>query len=160
MSSQLVKYSHKILKDKSLILETLSGDFTINSLKTNRDMLYSDRFYNQHYDLLHDIRDARMNFTLEEHLSYLHYLGNEIKVITSRKVAVLTSESTLAKYEEWFDSFNGLYDIEFKVFSSLEHSLNWLGQHFSETEIDLELNKLKTAANSQCFTEPNAFTGF
>lgn len=160
MSNQLVKYSHKILKDKSLILETLSGYFTIDALRTNRNILYSDRLFNQQYDLLHDMRDATMNFTLEEHIAYLHYLGHDAKVLATRKVAILTGEETLAKFTEWFGNFNGKYGVEFSVFSSVENSLEWLNRGDSEARIVSELNKLKTAASSQCFTEPNAFTGF
>jgi hypothetical protein len=160
MNNHLVKYSHKILKDKSLILEVLSGDFTIGALKTNRDMLYADRLYNQQYDLLHDMRDATMNFTLEEHVAYMHYLGQEAKVFSTRKTAILTAEASLAKFAEWFDSFNGKYDVEFKVFTTVGKCIEWLDRVNSEVEISSELDKLIKSTCSQCFNEPNAFTGF
>jgi|GEM_PF-3282718 hypothetical protein len=160
MSNHLVKYSHKILRDKSLILEVLSGDFTIGALKTNRDMLYADRLYNQQYDLLHDMRDATMNFTLEEHTAYFHYLGHDAKVLAIRKTAVLTGETTLVKFTEWFESFNGKYGVEFKVFSSVGKCIEWLDKVNFEIEIASELDKLKKSTCSQCFNEPNAFTGF
>jgi len=85
MNNHVVRYSHKILKEKRLVLEVLQGDFAISTLKVNRDILYADRLYNPHFDLLHDIREARMNFTLEEHTAYLNYLGKEAKVFTQRK---------------------------------------------------------------------------
>lgn len=160
MSNQLVKYNHKILKDKSLILETLSGNFTIGALRTNRNMLYSDRLFNQQYDLLHDMRDATMNFTLEEHTLYLHYLGHDAKVLATRKVAILTGEATLSKFTEWFGTFNGKYGVEFSVFSSVRKCLEWLGRSDYEMQIISELEKLKASASSQCFSEPSAFTGF
>lgn len=160
MNNHLAKYSHKILKDKCLILEVLSGEFTIRALRTNRDMLYSDRHYNQQYDLLHDIRDAAMNFTSEEHKAYMHYLEKEAKVLATRKVAILTAEVTLAKFAEWFDSFNGKFDVEFRVFSSVGKCIEWLDRVNYEVEIASELDKLKKSTCSQCFNEPNAFTGF
>ncbi|MBP1640892.1 MAG: hypothetical protein H6Q17_2475 [Bacteroidetes bacterium] len=160
MSNDLVKYSHKILKDKNLIIEVLSGDFTIDILRMNRDVLYSDRHFNQQYDLLHDMRDATMNFTLEEHTAYLHYLGRDAKVLTTRKAAILTSEATLPKFTEWFDSFSGKYAVEFSVFSSVGKCLEWLDRSIHEVEITSELDKLRNSTCSQCFNEPNAFTGF
>lgn len=160
MNNHVVRYNHKILKEKRLVLEVLLGDFTIGALKENRNILYSDRLYNPHFDLLHDMREARMNFTLEEHTAYLHYLGKEAKVFTQRKAAILTSESTFAKYSEWFGTFNGKYDVEFRVFSSLGKCLEWINPDIAEMEIANELERLKTASCSQCFKEPNAFTGF
>jgi hypothetical protein len=160
MNDHVIRYNHKVLKDKRLVLEVLQGDFSISSLKLSRNMLYSDRLYNPHFDLLHDMREARMNFTLEEHTTYLHYLGKEAKVFTQRKAAILTSEPTLAKYSEWFGTFNGQYDVEFRVFSSLSKCLEWINPEIIELEIANELEKLRIASCSQCFKEPNAFTGF
>ncbi len=160
MNNHVIRYNHKVLKDKRLVLEVLQGDFSISSLKLSRDILYADRLYNPHFDLLHDMREARMNFTLEEHTTYLHYLAKEAKVLTKRKSVILTSESTLAKYSEWFGTFNGIYDVEFRVFSSLGKCLEWINPDIVEMEIANELEKLKTASCSQCFKEPNAFTGF
>ena len=159
MGNNVVKYGHKVLKKKGLIIEVLFGGFNIADMKTNRNMLYSDRNFNPNFDILQDIREATMDFTYEELASYLQYLS-ETKAFAERKTVILTTEASLARLSEWFDTFKGVHPVEFKVFDTLEKCVELLDKWNTELEIYNEIETLKKAPCSQCFKEPNAFTGF
>jgi hypothetical protein len=159
MKESIIKYNHKILKDKQLIIEVLSGNFSIDAMKTYRELLYSDRFFNPGYDLLQDIRDAKMSFTYEELAEYMSHLSDS-KAFGIRKTVILSNISDCERLAEWFDVFNGLYPVQFRVVPSFTDSMSWLNRGSETDIIKQEVDTLQHAVGSQCFNEPSAFIGF
>ena len=159
MGPSIIRYTHKVLLSKKLILELMTGDFTIDEMRTNREMLYSDRFFNTNFDIVHDIRNAELRFTYDELATYMRHL-NDSKAFGKRKSAILTNLSAKDKISEWYDSFTKIYPVTFKVFTSFPESMVWLNHEQECMDIGHEIETLHQATCPACLKEPNAFTGF
>ena len=160
MRSDIMKSSFIILKDNNLIIEAIIGIVNIEDLRTHRDILYSDKNYNTYYDVLMDIRDAKMEINIEELTSYLNYLSS-INVCAVRKTAILTRQKNQAEYAKAFSSLNDKYSLKFGVFSNVNDCVCFLDKKdISKDEIRAHIRKLKNDPHYQWFKGPNAITGF
>lgn len=159
MNVLLNNYDHKILKNKNLVVEVLSGDFTIADMRIHRERLYSDRFFHPTFDIFHDIRDARMNFSFDELSDYLQHL-EEMKAMAVRKTVILANYETFETFSRWFGDLSGKFAVNFKVCSSFSESVRWLGREQEADEINSVIETLRQASCPECFRAPNAFTGF
>lgn len=159
MESHVNSYKHKVLKDKRLIIEVLSGSFTIKTIQNHREVLYSDRFFNPTFDIFHDIRGAYMNFSAEELNRYLQHL-DDIKAMSVRKTVILTTPENHEKVAQMFDSLGDKFPVQFKVYPSYSDSVRWLEREYDSEEINRQLETLRGTSCPECLLIPNAFTGF
>lgn len=159
METSIIKYSHKVLRDKHLIIEVLTGNFTIEAMRVNREILYSDQYFNPGFDILQDIRNANMNFTYDELSAYLKQLSNA-KALGERKTVILTNPTSKEMLLGWFDTFRNIYPVNFNVFTSFTETLKWLGREDEIAEIKKETEVLQKSSGPSWLKGPNAFTGF
>lgn len=157
-SIKIITSRHKILKEKKLILEIMSGEIDINDMRNERSLLFSDNSYNPSYDMLEDYRDAKLNCSVEELTEYFLYLGTEHHSMTEKKVAILTNETDYPVYMEWRKVLAKKVPLKFNIFCSLDESISWLDNGIDGEQVCDELEKLKNSSTN--FVQPNAFIGF
>ncbi len=121
------QYKYYIIKDKSLIIEVLSGSFDFVEYLNLKQLQIEDADYNPNFNIIIDIRNIEESNISEKTIK--EYADN-IKPVqlfnTKIKVAIITNSPSQVVGALLYKLFENK-SIEYKVFSTIEYTLNWLG---------------------------------
>lgn len=116
----------------------------MSGLKNMKQTLFQDKFYNAEYKILTDMRLSNNNLSVEEVEEFGKWIGEQLKLGSFNLNAILTSTPQQVVQSSIFSSNKNLKKNNYKVFSTLEGSLNYLHIDFSNIEIiKTEINKMK-----------------
>ncbi|MFC2138527.1 hypothetical protein ACFLTE_10160 [Bacteroidota bacterium] len=128
-----------IYKDKKLVVEILAGDTKseidehINFKKT----LAADPDFDPKFDSIIDMRKTHLKSMNEIEATIKYYFNNAKQVpnlLAKRKCALITSTPDQVAATYIYESFKEL-PIDYKIFSTVEASLIWLGINDFDTTI-------------------------
>ena len=135
-------YKYYIIKDKHLIVEIIKGSFNLSEFVNLKKRESKDPEFNPDFNTLLDIRDIDNVFTKKIQRD-LQKFSSVIKTIQdipqSRKTAVITCTPVQVTGITWYMLIDDR-GIEYKVFSTLEYAIKWLG--INELDLkDIEIYK-------------------
>lgn len=137
-------YRYIILEEINLIIQVYQGDVTLSGLKNMKRNLFQDKYYNSEYKVLTDARLSNNSLTIKEVEEYGTWTGEQLKSGSFNLNAILTSTPQQVVQSSIFSLNENLKKYNYKVFSTLEGSLNYLHIDFSNIEtIKIEINKMK-----------------
>lgn len=129
-------YKYYILKDKSLLIEILRGKFDIDDFINLKKSESEDPDFDPNYSSILDIRKVENEFS-QKIIDDLERFSGIIKTIqpvpNRRRAAVITNTPAQVTGITWYKLIDDR-DIDYEVFSTLEHAAAWLGI----SKIDLE----------------------
>jgi hypothetical protein len=133
-----------ILEKFNLIIQFFQGEIILSDLKKIKRNLFQDKFYNQDYKILADFRLSNINLSIEDVEEYGKWIGTKLKSSSSSSYAILTSTPEQVALSSIFISNENLKKDNYRVFSTMESSLNYLHLDTSNIEIiEAKINKLK-----------------
>lgn len=83
---------YKIFSELKLIVNYYFGEVSVSDLKIRMQAISLDSAFSEEYDIVNDFRDCNLNVHVNDLISYIDYLQNEIRVITKRKSVLLTNK--------------------------------------------------------------------
>ena len=132
-------YKYYILKEKNLVIEILRGSFDLSDFVNLKKTESEDPDFDSNFNSILDIRNIDNVFSKEIQKDLEKFLGiiKTIQQVTkSRKAAVITSTPAQVTGITWY-KFIDDRGIDYKVFSTLESAIQWLG--LSEADLkDIE----------------------
>ena len=132
-------YKYYIFKEKNLVIEILRGIFDLSDFVNLKKTESEDPDFNPNFNSILDIRNIDNVFSKEIQKDLEKFLGiiKTIQQVTkSRKAAVITSTPAQVTGITWY-KFIDDRGIDYKVFSTLESAIQWLG--LSEADLkDIE----------------------
>ncbi|SDW73015.1 hypothetical protein SAMN05444411_10261 [Lutibacter oricola] len=137
--------TYKILTNQHLIIEVYNGDFYIEDVIALKTKLFQDINYKPDYNIIMDLRNATWNISEEEILEYIQFATKNIKSISNRKIAFLTSKPKEVVIGILFSKLNKKLPVTLDVFSTLGASFSFLNfnDETSRTDIINEIKLLK-----------------
>lgn len=118
-------YKYFIIKEKNLAIEILKGRFELSEYINLKQAQFKDPNYNPNFNLILDIRNINDFVSPKEIKNYSESI-KPVQHFTKRiKAAVVThtpGQVTGASLYELFEDKS----IDYKIFSTLEHAINWL----------------------------------
>ena len=124
-----MKSSFMILPEHRLIVEYIGGLLKIEQVMPHRKMLYNHKDFDPLYDILLDLRFAKVDITLEQFNAYINYLSSLGSVFDMRKSAILVRNSNQLVYTNAFKAFEGKIPLEIKFFIEIEDAITFLGKN-------------------------------
>ncbi|MBN1118995.1 MAG: hypothetical protein JXA77_17420 [Bacteroidales bacterium] len=118
---------YKILPEHNVYILKFLGELNMNSIKPIMIEVFSDKEYDSKFNGIIDFRNVNMNFKKEEIEIYFNFLASQ-NALNKRKVALLTETPSQVYHLTLFEeqSKKSQLPILFKIFSTLEASLDWL----------------------------------
>jgi hypothetical protein len=139
------KFSYQIIVDKSLIIESYNGKFTVNELIEFKKIVGNDIYYNPNFNIVHDFRGAEFQFKIEEISKYIKLISENKKYIGNRKSTMLTATPNQVATSIGFDMFKKDLKIDVNVCSTFETAFDFVGLHVKDWgQVESQINKLKT----------------
>jgi hypothetical protein len=126
-------YTYYILKDNKLVIEVLSGSFDISEYLNLKQSEIESPDYEPNFNLILDIRNIEDTQSLKTIKEYTESI-KPVQIFNRRiKAAVITNTPAQVAGATLYKLFENK-SIDYKIFSTLENALNWLGI----SEIDLK----------------------
>jgi len=140
------KYSYKILQEKELIIEYVSGEITWKDVIESKKRLIQDENYNPNFDIIDDIRDLDIHFEDKSEIQeFIDFANKQSDFLGTRKSAVLKKSPNQFVNSEILFSLNKSLPISFRTFSTLSAAAKWIGIPIAEIqEIKQSFEDLKT----------------
>jgi hypothetical protein len=133
-----------ILEKFNLIIQFFQGEIILSDLKKIKRNLFQDKFYNPDYKILADFRLSNSNMSIEDVEEYGKWIGTKLKSSNASSYAILTSTPKQVALSSIFVSNEHLKKDNYRVFSTMESSLNYLHLDTSNIEIiEAKINKMK-----------------
>jgi hypothetical protein len=137
-------YKYVILEKINLIIQFFQGEIILSDLKKMRQNLFQDKYYNPNYRILADFRLSNINLSIEDVEEYGKWIGTKLNSSSSSSYAILTSTPKQVALSSIFISNENLKKDNYRVFSTMESSLNYLHIDISNIEtIETKINKMK-----------------
>jgi len=125
-------YKYFIIKDKSLIVEILSGRFEISDYMKLKNSQIQDPDFDPNFNLIMDIRNIEDIVSHEMIKGYPERL-KPVQLFTKRiKIAVITKTPSQVAGASLYELFEDNF-FDYKIFSTLEYASYWIG--ISESDL-------------------------
>ncbi|MCU4176239.1 hypothetical protein [Carboxylicivirga sp. N1Y90] len=130
--------TYKILPQINIVVEYFSGPIHISDMIAHKkDIIKNIEFY-PNINFIADLRDSQLLYTKQELSEYVGFIKEEKKLNTHRKTAILTSTPQQVAQSTIYESLTKDLPIRFKIFSTLQATLEWVsvkkGLEFSMIE--------------------------
>ena len=119
-------YRYFIIKDENLVIEILSGCFDLSDYINLKQSQFKDPDYDPNFNLILDIRnieDIVSQKIIKEYPERIKPIQHFTKRIKAAVITHTPSQVTGASLYKLFEDKS----IDFKIFSTLEYALNWIG---------------------------------
>jgi hypothetical protein len=135
---------YKVLSNMRLILESYSGDTTVEDLIRQKTAISKEPDYDPTYNIIHDFRESNMLIEIENGKQFLEFLKNSKSIYHKRKVAHLTKTPDQVAKTTLFTLLQDRNSVEFEVFSTELSAFKWIGIDLNNFElIDSYLQEMK-----------------
>jgi len=135
---------YKIYSEFKLIVNYYFGEVGVIDLKKRMLTISLDPFFLEEYDIVNDFRDCNLNVHVNDLISYIDYLQNDIKVITKRKSILLTSKPNQVVLTTIFSNKLLYTQMTPLVCSTIEAAIPFLDKKgLDKTTLILMLEELK-----------------
>jgi hypothetical protein len=136
--------SYKIFKEHRLIIEAHSGALDLQTMKKFTDIQVKDPDYDPNYNVIVDIRDAEVEFSLNEIKEFVSFIQEHDSTFGIRKDAILTSTSKQVAMASLYAEMQYLIKARTMVFSTINSISDWLSiENLEAFEIEAILENLK-----------------
>ncbi len=134
--------NYKIYPDLKLVLEVYKGEIFIEDLLNLKKQLLNDPEYSNEFDVLSDIRNADLQFQMDE-IEKIHAFYNEHpERVGKRRVAILTATALQAGLAALLHHTNRTPQIARDTFSVMGSALSWIGCKTESLKIEELLQSL------------------
>lgn len=121
-----MKTGFVILPEKKLIMENISGLLKIKKIAEHRKFIYNHPDFNRKYNFLLDLRDAKIDISIEQFNNYIKYLSSE-GVFEERKSALLVKNANQIAFSKAFKKFEDEIPFHTGIFTKIDDAIEWLG---------------------------------
>ena len=136
--------AYTILVDKSLILESYNGKFSVNELIEFKKIVGNDKNYNPNFNIIHDFRDAEFQLKIKDITRYVTLISENKKFIGKRKSTMLTKTPNQVITSMGFDILKKDLNIHVNVCSTLETAFGFVELPFADQkQTELRIDNLK-----------------
>lgn len=126
MKQDIMTSGFIILPEQKLIMENISGLLTINNITSHRKLLYNHTNFSPDYNFLLDLRDAKIDITMEQFNAYINHLSSKGNIFKKRKSAFLVKNANQMVFANEFKKFEGKIPVETNIFTKLDDAIEWL----------------------------------
>ena len=138
------KIAYIILDNKSLIIESYIGNFSVDELIEFKKEVGDDKIYNPNFNVIHDFRKAEFLFDIDEISKYVRLISKNNKLLGNRKSVMITETPNQVVTSTGFDLFKNELPIQVKICSTLETSFKFIKLPKKDWElVETLINSLK-----------------
>jgi hypothetical protein len=141
--------SYIILPDLKLILELYTDQSSITSALELKKNEIKDKNYDSNFNFIISFTDLNASPSLADHeiQRYIDAIKSDKQILGNRKSAILTDKPNQVVIGTFYELAAKELPMNFKIFSSLEAALNWIGlsgEYESIVSDNIEYLKYKT----------------